>query len=97
LPYLRPEQVAGNPALAAEPRLALVGGGDGLAPMRRLITDAPRVLAGGGAVGLEIDPLQAEAVAGLIAAALPGARVEVRPDLAGLARHVVAETTSMPP
>ena len=97
LPYLRPEQVAGNPALAAEPRLALVGGGDGLEPMRRLIADAPRVLAPGGALGLEIDPSQAAAVAGLIAAALPGARVEVRPDLAGLARHVVAETRSMPP
>jgi len=90
LPYLRPEQAA-DPALAAEPKLALEGGADGLETIRRLVADAPRVLTPGGALGLEIDPSQAGEVARLVAAALPGARVEVRPDLAGLARFVLAE------
>jgi len=93
LPYLRPEQVDANPDLAAEPPFALVGGADGLDPIRRLLADAPRVLLPGGALGLEIDPVQATAVAALVAATFPGTRVEVLPDLAGLARHVVAQTT----
>ena len=91
LPYLRPDQLVANPALAAEPALALVGGADGLDLVRCLVADAPRLLAADGALGLEIDPSQAEAVAGLVTTALPGARVEVRRDLAGLARHVVGE------
>lgn len=92
LPYLRPAQVDGNPDLAAEPRLALDGGADGLDLIRALLADAPRTLAPGGALGLEIDPSQAAAVAALGAAAFPGARVTVLPDLAGWARHVVIET-----
>lgn len=91
LPYLTPEQLAGNPWLAAEPASALVSGADGLDLVRRLVADLPRVLAPGGAVGLEIDPAQAATVAGLLDAALPGRRVRVIDDLAGLARHVVAE------
>lgn len=93
LPYLRPEQRASNPDLLAEPALALLGGADGLDPIRRLFADAPRVLAPGGALGLEIDPAQAAAVEALARAAFPGARAAVLPDLAGLARHVVVETT----
>lgn len=90
LPYLRPDQVAANSDLRCEPPLALVGGPDGLALVRRLVADAPRLLAPDGALGLEIDPSQAEAVPTLIAATLPGAAIAVRPDLAGLPRHVVA-------
>ncbi len=90
LPYLRPEQAA-NPELAAEPRLALEGGEDGLDLIRRLVADAPRVLAPDGALGLEIDPAQAGEAARLVETALPGARAEVRPDLAGLARFILAD------
>jgi release factor glutamine methyltransferase len=90
LPYLRPEQIAANPDLAAEPRLALDGGADGLASIARLVAEAPRLLAPGGAIGLEIDPSQAEAVTALAKAAFPAAEIEVLPDLAGLTRHVVA-------
>jgi len=89
LPYLRPEQVAGNRELAAEPALALIGGEDGLGAIRRLVADAPRLLAVDGAVGLEIDPSQAAAVVNLVGGAWPGANIVVRPDLAGDARHVV--------
>ncbi len=91
LPYLTPGQLASNPWLAAEPAGALVSGDDGLDLVRRLVADLPRVLSAGGAAGLEIDPDQAETVAGLLATALPKHRVRVVADLAGLARHVVAE------
>ena len=70
---------------------ALVSGADGLDLVRRLVADLPRILAPGGAVALEIDPGQAETVAELLADALPGWRIRVIADLAGLARHVVAE------
>jgi release factor glutamine methyltransferase len=90
LPYLRPEQLNNNPDLRAEPSLALTGGDDGLAAIRRLVADVPRVLGGQGALGLEIDPSQAEAVRLLAAAATPTATVGILPDLAGLPRHVVA-------
>ncbi|MCA9880878.1 MAG: peptide chain release factor N(5)-glutamine methyltransferase [Thermomicrobiales bacterium] len=92
LPYLRPEQIADNPDLAAEPRLALDGGADGLDLVRELLADAPRVLAPGGAIGLEIDPGQADAVQALALAAFPEAAVTVLHDLAGHARHVIIET-----
>jgi release factor glutamine methyltransferase len=90
LPYLRPDQIVANPALAAEPSLALAGGGDGLIPIRRLIADAPRVLHPAGALALEIDPSQETAVRNLASAALPDAAVDVHPDLAGHPRHLLA-------
>ncbi len=91
LPYLTPEQIDGNPDLAAEPREALDGGPDGLAVIRRLIAQLPKGLANQGAVAIEIDPSQAETVAGLLAETLPDARVLVHPDLARLDRFVTAE------
>jgi release factor glutamine methyltransferase len=92
LPYLRPDQVDDNRDLAAEPRLALDGGADGLDLVRELLTDAPRVLAPGGAIGLEIDPSQAQVVQDLAQATFPEAAVTVLHDLAGHARHVIIET-----
>ncbi len=94
LPYLRPAQIAGNPALAAEPRLALDGGPDGLDLIRRLLDDAPRVLAPGGAIGLEIDPSQSDVVVGMARRAFPASEIDVLLDLAGFARHVTIETKS---
>ena len=93
LPYLRPEQRAENRWLAAEPDTALVGGDDdGLGLIRRLIGDAPRILRPGGAIALEIDPGQADAVADLLRAAWPRAAVSLVPDLAGWPRFALAET-----
>jgi release factor glutamine methyltransferase len=88
LPYLRPEQVAENPDLHAEPKLALISGADGLDLIRRLLDDAPRVMSPGGAIALEIDPSQATVVEALGRERFPGAIITTYADLAGLARHV---------
>ena len=92
LPYLRPEQLAENPSLAAEPRLALDGGADGLDLIRQLLADAPRVLVPRGAIGLEIDPSQRDEVVNVARRAFPASDVQVLQDLAGLDRHVTIQT-----
>jgi release factor glutamine methyltransferase len=92
LPYLRPEQIAENRTLAAEPRLALDGGADGLDLIGQLLVDAPRVLAAGGAIGLEIDPSQRDHVVNLARKLFQAADVQVLRDLAGLDRHVTIQT-----
>ncbi|HEU0164702.1 MAG TPA: methyltransferase, partial [Thermomicrobiales bacterium] len=89
LPYLTPAQIAENPDLEAEPRLALDGGADGLDLVRDLIADLPRVLAADGAAGFELDPAQTATVAQLLRDTFPGATIRTIDDLAGLARHVV--------
>jgi release factor glutamine methyltransferase len=91
LPYLRPDQVIGNPMLAAEPVEALVSGADGLDLIRELIADAPRVLRADGACIVEIDPSQVETVTELLRAAFPTAAVAILPDLAGWSRFVTAD------
>lgn len=90
LPYLTPDQIAENPDLIHEPRIALDGGDDGLDLVRRVIDDLPRILAPDGAVGFELDPSQSDEVQRLLAEALPNHQVEVVHDLAGDERHVVA-------
>lgn len=52
-----------------EPRLALDGGPDGLAVIRRLIGDSSRILAPGGLLALEVGAGQRAAVDGLLEAA----------------------------
>lgn len=89
LPYLRPEQFFASPDLAAEPADALVSGSDGLVLIRRLVADAPRIMSRDGAIGLEIDPEQAEVVLRLGRETLPHLSWSILPDLAGLARHVI--------
>ena len=91
LPYLRPDQIASAPMIAAEPRLALDGGRNGLELIEDLLKDAPRVMRPSGAIGLEIDPEQAAAVRSLAHQCFPRARVRLMPDLAGHERHVIIE------
>jgi release factor glutamine methyltransferase len=91
LPYLTPPQIAENPQLAAEPRLALDGGAAGLDLIRRLLADAPRILAPAGAIALEIDPTQRDDVVALATASFPDAAIGVLRDLAGRDRHVTIE------
>jgi release factor glutamine methyltransferase len=90
LPYLRDDQIDGNLDICAEPRLALDGGPGGLALISRLVQQAPQALALTGAIGLELDPSQAETVARTLSDALLGAQIEIHQDLAGLDRFVTA-------
>ncbi|MBA2247770.1 MAG: hypothetical protein H0W23_06550, partial [Chloroflexia bacterium] len=69
----------------------LDGGDDGLALVRALIADLPRVLAHNGAAGFELDPSQTAAVTALLRVTLPGTRVRTIRDLAGLPRHVIVD------
>jgi release factor glutamine methyltransferase len=78
------------PDVDFEPDVALFGGRDGLDVIRGLIPAAARALRPGGRFLCEIGQGQAEAVVGLIADAGLLWR-ETRPDLAGIARVVIAD------
>jgi len=71
-----------------EPALALDGGPDGLHVVARLLAQLPRHMHTGGAAVLEIDQGQAPALRDLVAT-LPGVKLEVCQDLAGLDRVAV--------
>ena len=69
LPYIPSAEIDALAAeVRAEPRLALDGGADGLALVRRLVADAPALLAAGGALVLEVGAGQARATAALLEA-----------------------------
>ena len=72
-----------------EPTLALLGGDDGLDHLRVLVAEAPRWLAPGGSLVLEMAPGQTGPVVELAVAA-GFAEAEVHPDLVGRDRAVVA-------
>ena len=73
-------------AIAAEPRIALDGGSDGLECIRRLVAELPRLLRPGGAAALEFGDGQADAVTALVAGLGLGWRCSIRGDLSGRAR-----------
>ena len=73
-----------------EPEVALYGGDDGLEVYRRLIPDAARLLAPGGWLVLEIGYALADSVRAMLSA---WKDVEVRTDLAGLPRVILARRT----
>ena len=73
------------PALAHEPRQALVSGADGLDDLRHIIAHAPAHLRAGGWLLLEHGWDQADAVRALLNTA-GFAQVQSRPDLAGVPR-----------
>jgi len=92
-PYVPDAEIDGLAAeVRREPRLALAGGADGLDVVRRILAGAPRFLAPGGAVLLEIDPRQAAAVSQKIGSEALGVCGEVVRDLAGQERVVVFRT-----
>jgi release factor glutamine methyltransferase len=84
LPYVASAEVdARQGSLGFEPRVALDGGPDGLAILRRLFEQLPTRAASGATVLLEIGVDQAGAVATLAA---PGTTASIVPDLAGIDR-----------
>lgn len=90
-PYLtEAEYEALDPSVKAwEPRLALAAGDDGLAPARRLLAEAPVLLAPGGWMVMELDFTRSAAVAELARAAGLGS-INVMDDLFGRARYLIA-------
>lgn len=72
---------------AHEPRAALDGGADGLDAYREILREAPRLLAPGGLLALEVGIGQAQAVAAL-GEATGLALAAIVPDLAGIPRVV---------
>jgi release factor glutamine methyltransferase len=101
-PYVRSDECASLPASIRdyEPRLALDGGTDGLAVIRKLLAQAPAVLRNGGPEGqaagggllIEIGADQGEAASQLARTFFPQATVRVHPDLAGRDRVLEVQT-----
>jgi release factor glutamine methyltransferase len=92
LPYVRTDAIDGLPVAASfEPRAALDGGPDGLDVIRALLGRLPTALSPDGVALLEIGADQGEIAPAAVAAALPGWRASVEPDLAGLPRVLRVE------
>ena len=84
---------AGNPVtpeVAADPAVAVFGGGDGLSVIGPVIVLAARLLRPGGVVGIEHDDTQGDAVPGLLRADGRFTAVEAHLDLAGRPRFATA-------
>lgn len=79
-----------------EPWLALAGGPDGMALHRALIDAAPRLLAPGGLVALEVAHDQAAAVTALADASGSFSRVWTRRDQLGIERVVCCRCPDLP-
>jgi release factor glutamine methyltransferase len=87
LPYIPSTTLLTLEVYQREPALALDGGPDGLALIRRLVQQAPERLAPGGRLMLEIEASQGQAAAALA----PGAKLRILRDLAGKERVVEME------
>jgi release factor glutamine methyltransferase len=70
-----------------EPHIAVFGGSDGLDVYRRLIPEAARLLKPGGRLIMEIGWLAADQVGAMLG---EWTNVEIKPDLAGIPRVIVA-------
>jgi release factor glutamine methyltransferase len=88
LPYIGSADMPILEVAKFEPLVALDGGADGLDLVRNLLAQAPRYLAQGGLLLLEIGADQGVAAAEAARAALPGLPVEVTRDYSGLDRVV---------
>jgi release factor glutamine methyltransferase len=89
-PYVPSAEIDGlSPEVRREPRLALDGGPDGLAVLRRIVSGATRHLRPGGTLVLEMHESHRDALP-LLCLEAGLAKAEWRPDLAGLPRLVVA-------
>ncbi|SEU13393.1 peptide chain release factor N(5)-glutamine methyltransferase [Paenibacillus sp. NFR01] len=90
-PYIPGGDIAGlqREVRDHEPRTALDGGADGLAPYRRMLEQLPLLPAPPRLVGFELGLGQAEDVAGLLRAAGHWNEIVTVDDLAGIPRHVL--------
>lgn len=74
-----------------EPKVAFLGGPDGLDLIRGLLHTAPRVVKPGGLILLEIGAYQGDDVTAIARRHYPHASITVRPDYGGLDRLCVIE------
>lgn len=89
-PYIATDELAALEVARHEPALALDGGADGLALVRRLLADVPRVCASGALVLVEIGATQGAATLALAHELLQPAHAEIVKDYAGLDRFLRA-------
>jgi len=96
-PYVPSAVIRSLPAevSAWEPRLALDGGPDGMAVLRRIVASAPAVLAPGGRLLMEIGEEQAGALASVLAAQ-GFSEIRARRDLNGVERYIGGRWAAAP-
>jgi len=92
LPYIPSDTLHHLPAYGREPTLALDGGADGLTLIRRLIKNAPPVLAPGGMILMEIEASEGSMALSIASDTFRDAKIHLQQDLAGLDRLLVMET-----
>lgn len=92
LPYIPTQTMKSLPVYGREPTLALDGGSDGLELVRRLITLAPRYLAPGGMMLLEIESSQGMAALSLAYDTFSHASIHLHRDLANRDRLIEVQT-----
>ncbi|MCL5025319.1 MAG: HemK family protein methyltransferase [Chloroflexi bacterium] len=90
LPYVPSEELEAlqREVSEHEPRLALDGGPDGLDMYRRLLPQVLQYLRSSGFLVLEIGAGQGDLIEAIAAGYLPGSKIEIRPDFAGISRVV---------
>jgi release factor glutamine methyltransferase len=82
-PYISTKTLHKIPVYRREPTLALDGGSDGLALIRRILAEAPDRLISGGLLLIEIEASEGAAVLSLASDAFPKARINLHKDFAG--------------
>ena len=91
LPYIPSAELKKLEIFGREPSLALDGGADGLALIRRLLAQAERKLNPGGLLLVEIEASQGGQALSLAGQSFPTARSQVLADLAGRQRLLRVE------
>jgi release factor glutamine methyltransferase len=91
LPYIPTSDLQQLAVFGREPSLALDGGPDGLALIRRLLVQAPERLLPGSLLLMEIEAGQGTAVASLAEQAFPTSPIRLLQDLSGRDRLLVVE------
>ena len=91
LPYIPSERLQRLAVAEREPDLALDGGMDGLAVIRRLARELPEWLAPGGRALLEVDSSHALVLAGELTSMYSSVRTDVLKDLSGRNRVVILD------
>ena len=95
LPYIPSQRLQRLAVAEREPNLALDGGMDGLAVIRRLARELPEWLAPGGRALLEVDSSHAHVLAGELTSMYSSVTTDVLKDLSGRDRVVVLDRTDL--